>query len=82
MGKINKKKDKFKFWCIFTLISLLYLFAFSCLVYFIVMQCILSYEKFGVIISQNIFIPHKSAWWLLGVLAVVPALFLTTQLDK
>jgi hypothetical protein len=44
------------------------------------MQSILSYEKFGVIFGENIFIPHKSAWWFLGTLTCFPAFLLTNLL--
>lgn len=82
MKKRKREKTSFMFWLLFVIISLLYLFAFGCMIYVIVMQGILSYEKFGVIISQNVFIPHKSTWWLLGMLAMLPAYLLTNLLEK
>lgn len=80
--KTYRKKKNFKFWFLIVIIALLYLFAFGCLIYPLVMQSILSYQKFGVVINENIFIPHKSAWWLLGTLSCIPAYFLTSLLDN
>ena len=56
------------------LFILLTLFSLGCVIYASVMQCVLCYEKFGVIFNSNdIFIPDKSAWWYLGVIGLIPA---------
>lgn len=53
----------------------LFLFSLGCVIYASVMQCVLSYEKYGVIFSEgNVFIPHESAWWYLGGLGIIPCL--------
>lgn len=45
---------------------------FACVVYAGVMQMILCYQKFGVIISsEHFFIPHWSAWFYSGYLLMV-----------
>lgn len=57
--------------------SILIAFAAGCACYVCVMQSILKYEKFGAIIGgANVFIPDKSALWLIGIVAVVPALLI------
>lgn len=56
---------------------LLFVFALGSVGYAGVMQAILSYEKFGVIFGENVFIPHNSAWWFLGGLGFLPIIFLT-----
>lgn len=58
--------------------SILTAFAAGCASYVCVMQSILQYEKFGVIIGgeANVFIPDKSALWLIGLVAIVPALLI------
>lgn len=44
-----------------------------CVLYATIMQCVLCYEKFGVIFnSDDFFIPHKSAWFYLGGIGLVP----------
>lgn len=55
-------------------VILLTIFSLGCVIYAGVMQCVLSYEKFGVIFSgESIFIPDKSAWWYLGAIGLIPA---------
>ena len=58
--------------------SIFMAFAAGCASYVCVMQSILQYEKFGVIIGgdANVFIPDKSALWLIGLVAIVPALLI------
>lgn len=57
--------------------SILIAFATFCVCYVCVMQLILKFEKFGVIIGgANIFVPDKSALWLIGLVALVPALLI------
>lgn len=57
--------------------SILTAFAAGCASYVCVMQSILQYEKFGVIFGgANVFIPDKSALWLIGLVALVPALLI------
>lgn len=57
----------------FILFILLTVFSLGCVIYAEVMQCVLSYEKFGVIFNNDsIFIPDKSAWWFLGVIGLIP----------
>ena len=57
--------------------SILIAFAAGCACYVCVMQSILKYEKFGAIIGgANVFIPDKSALWLIGLVALVPALLI------
>ena len=57
--------------------SILIAFAAGCACYVCVMQSILKYEKFGAIIGgANVFIPDKSALWLIGIVAIVPALLI------
>ena len=56
------------------LVILLTVFSLGCVIYASVMQCVLCYEKFGVVFnSDNIFIPDKSAWWYLGIIGLIPA---------
>ena len=62
-------KDKIKI----IFIALLTVFSIGCVIYASIMQAILSYEKFGVIFSENVFIPHESAWGYLGFLGLMPA---------
>ena len=46
----------------------------GCVLYASIMQCIVCYQTYGVIFaSDTIFIPHKSAWFFLGVLGYYPA---------
>ena len=46
----------------------------GCVLYASIMQRILCYQKFGVIFtSDDIFIPHESAWFFLGLLGIFPA---------
>lgn len=71
MKKIKKKKELNSTFLI-VMIVLLFLFSLGSVGYASVMQAILSYEKFGVVFSENIFIPHSSAWWFLGALGFVP----------
>ena len=53
------------------------IFAIASVIYATVMQCVLSYEKYGVIFREGaIFIPHKSAWWYFGGLGLPLAEFL------
>lgn len=47
-------------------------------VYAIVMQVVLSYQKFGVIITENIIIPD---WSLLGVLGIIPLVIAGIMLE-
>ena len=55
----------------------LFVFAIVSVVYASVMQCVLSYEKYGFVFNNGaIFIPHKSAWWYLGFLGFPLAQFL------
>ena len=57
--------------------SILMLFATGCACYACAMQSILKYEKFGVIAGgARVFIPDKSALWLIGLIAIVPALLI------
>ena len=64
------------------LFILLTLFSFGCIIYASVMQCVLSYEKFGVIFnSETVFIPDKSAWWYLGGIGLIP-FWVWSELDK
>lgn len=42
----------------------------------IILQSVLSYEKFGVIITNNILIPHWSAWFYLGGLPLVVGMWM------
>ena len=53
----------------------LIVFSTGCVLYASVMQWILCYQMYGVIItSDSIFIPHESAWFFLGVLGYYPAI--------
>ena len=64
------------------LLILLTVFSLGCVIYAGVMQCILCYEKFGVVFSSaHIFIPDKSAWWFLGAIGLIPA-YIWAELDK
>ena len=55
------------------LFILLTLFSLGCVIYAGVMQCVLCYEKFGVIFNNEyVFIPDKSAWWFLGAIGLIP----------
>lgn len=67
-----------------TVISSIFMaFAAGCASYVCVMQSILQYEKFGAIIGDaNVFIPDKSALWLIGLVAIVPALLLCIDIRK
>lgn len=47
-------------------------------VYAIVMQVVLSYQKFGVIINGNIIIPD---WSLLGLLGIIPLIIAGIMLE-
>ena len=64
--------------------SIFMAFAAGCASYVCVMQSILQYEKFGVIIGgeANVFIPDKSALWLIGLVAIVPALLLCIDIRR
>lgn len=62
------KKIKLILFILLTVVSL------GCVIYAAVMQCVLSYEKFGVIFNMDyVFIPDKSAWGYLGVIGLIPA---------
>ena len=64
------------------LLILLTVFSLGCVIYAGVMQCILCYEKFGVIFNgDGVFIPDKSAWWYLGAIGLIPA-YVLAELDK
>lgn len=69
---ICEKKD-WKNILLVVIMILLILFAIGCVGYASVMQMVLSYERFGVVFNESIFIPHESAWWYLGGLAYIPA---------
>ena len=81
-----KKVHKNNIWYIVKTVisSLLAAFAAGCASYVCVMQSILQYEKFGVIIGgdANVFIPDKSALWLIGLVAIVPALLLCIDVRR
>lgn len=47
-------------------------------VYAIIMQVVLSYQKFGVIINGNIIIPD---WSLLGLLGIIPLIIAGIMLE-
>lgn len=59
---------KFK-WILFIVITV---FSLTSVIYAGVMQCILSYEKYGIILSgkTSLFIPDKSAWGFLGLIGL------------
>ena len=81
MKKVKKKRELNSTFLI-VIIVLLFLFSLGSVIYASVMQAILSYEKFGVIFSDNIFIPHSSAWWFLGALGFLPISFLFAILGE
>ena len=57
------------------LFILLIVISTGCVLYASVMQWILCYQMYGVIItSDSIFIPHESACFFLGVLGYYPAI--------
>lgn len=56
-----------------TFAIVLFLIGAAAVIYAQVMQCILSYHKFGVIISEHIFIPHWSAWFYFGIIPTAVA---------
>ena len=78
MKQIKKlHKDDIGFIVKIVISSILIAFAAGCACYVCVMQLILKFEKFGVIIGGgNIFVPDKSALWLIGLIAFVPALLI------
>jgi len=48
---------------------LLLLIGIGCILYAGIMQMVLCYQKFGVIISsEHFFIPHWSAWFYFGII--------------
>ena len=52
-------------------------FCLGGVIYSGIMQCILSYEKFGVIFNTGDFIiADKSLWWNLTALGFIPMMFL------
>lgn len=56
-------------------LTLLIIVSVVSVLYAIIMQRILCYQTFGAIFtSENLFIPHKSAWGFLGLLGFFPAL--------
>ena len=64
------------------LFILITIFSLGCVIYASIMQCVLCYEKFGVIFNnKNIFIPDKSAWWFLGGLGLIP-FWVWCEIDK
>jgi hypothetical protein len=81
MRKIKKKK-KLNSTFLIVMIVLLFLFSLGSVGYASVMQAILSYEKFGVVFSENVFIPHSSAWWFLGALGFLPISWLFATLGE
>ena len=78
MKQIKKlHKDDIGFIVKIVISSILIAFAAGGACYVCVMQLILKFEKFGVIIGGgNIFVPDKSALWLIGLIAFVPALLI------
>ena len=78
MKQIKKlHKDDIGFIIKIVISSILIAFAAGCVCYVCVMQSILQHEKFGVIFGgASVFIPDKSALWLIGIVAVVPALLI------
>ena len=81
MKKIKSNK-KFNSTFLIVIIVLLLLFTLGSVGYASVMQAILSYEKFGVIFAEGIFIPHSSAWWFLGALGLLPISWLFAILGE
>lgn len=51
-------------------VSLL-LIGISCILYAEIMQMVLCYQKFGAIITENLFIPHWSAWFYFGAVPMI-----------
>ena len=78
MKQIKKlHKDDIVFIVKIVISSILIAFAAGCACYVCVMQSILKYEKFGAIIGgANVFVPDKSALWLIGLVALLPALLI------
>lgn len=63
------------------LFILLTIFSLGCVIYAGVMQCVLCYEKFGVVYNSDyVFIPDKSAWGFLGIIGLIPV-FVWLELD-
>ena len=58
-------KEKIKAICAI----ILFFISFAAVLYAIIMQFVLSFEYYGVIITRNIIIPHLS---LLGLLGIIP----------
>ena len=56
---------------LFILAILFLIGGFGCVVYAGVMQMILCYQKFGAIITENLFIPHWSAWFYFGAVPMI-----------
>jgi hypothetical protein len=57
----------------FILLMVLTVLSIGCVVYAEVMQCVLCYEKYGVIFNSDyVFIPDKSAWGFLGLIGLIP----------
>jgi hypothetical protein len=81
MRKIKKKK-KLNSTFLIVMIVLLFLFSLGSVGYASVMQAILSYEKFGVVFREKVFIPHSSAWWFLGALGFLPISWLFAILGE
>lgn len=60
--KTYKWKSNMYMWTAFGL----FIIGLALIITATVFQSVLSYEKFGAIITKNIFIPHWSAWFYLG----------------
>lgn len=73
MNKINKKRFKKSFkrnLYLFIMLSCIIIGTASVL-FATIYQSILCYQRFGIIISENLFMPHWSAWFYLGGIPLV-----------
>lgn len=72
------KKKRFNYWktkdgIALIVCLLLGVIGIACVGYATVMQMVLCYEKYGVVINSDaLFFPHKSAWFYLGALGFIP----------